>query len=132
MINMSGATYSYPIPERKMDKFLFGYMASQEHRFSDWLLEDLGCNTYASKQPNGYKDISTDWMSTELIIRRLLSAKKAFHRFNIDDQIDDNLHEKIVLKNFDNADKIFKILSKSKSNEEKHIVLFNLPEALKA
>ena len=32
----------------------------------------------------------------------------------------------------DNADKILKILSKSKSNEEKHIVLFNLPEALKA
>jgi len=132
MINMSGVTYSYPIPERKMDKFVFGYMASQEHRFSDWLLEDLGCNPYASKQPNGYSDISTDWMSTELIIRRLLYAKKAFHRFNVNDQINDNLHEKIVLKNFDNADKILKILSKSKSNEEKHIVLFNLPEALKA
>ena len=104
----------------------------QEQRISDWLLEDLGCHPYRSKQPNGYSDLSKDWMSTELIIRRLMYAKKAFNKLKVNDMIDDKLHEKIVHKNLDNPDQILKILSKSRSNEEKHIVLFNLPEVLKA
>ncbi len=132
MINMSGSTYAYPISEYYMDKFVFGYPAIEKQRFSDWLLEDLGCHPYRSKQPNGYSDISTDWMSTELMIRRLLYAKKAFSLMKAQDQNDDNLHEKIVLKNFDNPDQILKILSKNKVNRQKHTVLFNLPETLKA
>ena len=51
---------------------------------------------------------------------------------NVKDQIDENIHEKIILNNFDNPDKILKIVSKAKTNEEKHIILFNLPEVLKA
>ncbi len=131
-INMSGAAYSYPIPEREMDKFVFGYSASKEHKFSDWLLEDLGYHPYKSKQPNGYSDMSSDWLSTELIIRRLMYAKKAFHRYKAQDQIDDTIHERIIHTNFDNPDKILKIVSKAKTNEEKHVILFNLPEALRA
>jgi biopolymer transport protein ExbD len=33
---------------------------------------------------------------------------------------------------FDNPDKILKIVAKAKSNEEKHMILFNLPEVLRA
>ena len=47
-------------------------------------------------------------------------------------QLDENIHEKIIRNNFDNPDKILKIVSKAKTNEEKHILLFNLPEVLKA
>jgi uncharacterized protein (DUF1800 family) len=47
------------------------------------MLEDLGYHPYLAKQPNGYSDFSSDWMSTELIIRRLMYAKKAFHRYKI-------------------------------------------------
>ena len=132
MINMSGSTTAYPIPEYYMDKFVLGYRASDKQRFSDWLLEDLGCNPYTSKQPNGYSDLSVDWMSTELMIRRLLYARKAYHMMNFKEQGDDTLHEKIVLNNFDEPDKILKILSKNKVNRQKHVVLFNLPEILKA
>ncbi len=132
MINMSGMTSEYPISEYYMDKYKFGFFASEKQRFSDWLLEDLGCNPYRSKQPNGYSDISTDWMSTELMIRRLLYAKKAFFMMKAEDQNDDTLHERIVLKNFDNPDQILKILSKNKVNRQKYTVLFNLPETLKA
>ena len=132
MINMSGATYAYPTPEREMDKFVFGYDMSHNMKFSDWLLEDLGCHPYASKQPNGFSDLEKDWLSTELIIRRIMYARKAFHRYNVNDQIDDNMHEKIIRNNFDNPERILKIVSKAKTNEEKHIILFNLPEVLKA
>ena len=131
-INMSGATYAYPIPEKKMDKFELGNLISQELREPDRLLKDIGYHPYRSKQPNGYSDLSSDWMSTELIIRRLMYAKRAFHTYKIKDQIDDTIHEKIIRTNFDNPDKILKIVSKAKSNEEKHMVLFNLPEVLRA
>jgi uncharacterized protein (DUF1800 family) len=131
-INMSGSSYAYPIPEKMMDKFELGVLVSQTLREPDWLLEDIGCHPYRSKQPNGYSDISTDWLSTELIIRRLMYAKEAFHKYKIKDQLDDNIHEKIIRTNFDNPDKILKIVSKAKSNEEKHMILFNLPEVLRA
>ncbi len=131
-INMSGASYAYPVPEKKMDRFKLGYLVSQELREPDWLLEDIGCHPYRSKQPNGYSDISSDWLSTELVIRRLMYAKRAFHTYKLNDQIDDTIHEKIIRTNFDNPDKILKIVSKAKSNEEKHMILFNLPEALRA
>ena len=42
------------------------------------------------------------------------------------------INEKIIQTNFDNPDKILKIVSKAKSNEEKHMILFNLPEVLRA
>jgi hypothetical protein len=96
------------------------------------LLMDIGCHPYKSTQPNGYSDLSSDWLSTELLIRRLLYAKKAFHRYNINDQLDNSIHEKIIRTNFDNPDKILKIVSKAKTNEEKHMILFNLPEVLRA
>jgi len=36
------------------------------------------------------------------------------------------------INNFDNSDEILNIVSRAKTNEEKHIILFNLPEVLKA
>ena len=109
-----------------------GNVVSENLREPDWMLEDLGYHPYLAQQPNGYSDYSSDWMSTELIIRRLLYAKKAFHRYNLEGQFDQYIHDKIVRTNFDNPDKILKILSKAKSNEEKHMILFNLPEVLRA
>ena len=38
-------------------------------------MEDIG-HPYLSKQPNGYSDLAEDWMSPELIIRRLIYADK--------------------------------------------------------
>ena len=131
-INMSGNTYAYPIPEKRIDNFYLGSRVTEEIREPDRLLMDIGCHPYKSNQPNGYSDLSSDWLSTELLIRRLLYAKKAFHRYNINDQLDNNIHEKIIRTNFDNPDKILKIVSKGKSNEEKHMILFNLPEVLRA
>ena len=59
-------------------------------------------------------------------------AKEAFYMQKTIDQLNDKIHEKIIRTNFDNPDKILKIVSKAKSNEEKHMILFNLPEVLRA
>jgi uncharacterized protein (DUF1800 family) len=131
-INMSGSNYSYPTKEKIMDAYPFGLQPSGTIRNQAWFLEDLGCHPYKQKQPNGYSDFEKDWMSTELIIRRVMYAKTAFFKYNTTDQLDENLHEKIIRNNFDNPDKILKIVSRAKSPEEKHIILFNLPEVLKA
>ncbi len=132
VINMSGLAYKYPVPERKMDNYMLGNLPSEELRESDWRLENIGYHPYRAKQPNGYSDISTDWMSTELIIRRLMYAKEAFHMYKTMDQLDLKNHENIIRSNFDDPDQILKIVSKAISNEEKHMILFNLPEVLKA
>jgi hypothetical protein len=58
--------------------------------------------------------------------------KRLFINIKLKDQIDDTIHEKIIRTNFDNPDKILKIVAKAKSNEEKHMILFNLPEVLRA
>jgi len=71
-------------------------------------------------------------MSTELSTRRVLYAKKAFHKYKVTDINDYDRHEKIVRNNYDKPDEILKILSKAKTLEERHILLFNLPETLKA
>ena len=59
-------------------------------------------------------------------------AKEAFYTYKTTDQLDLKIHEKIIRTNFDNPDKILKIVSKAKSNEDKHMILFNLPEVLRA
>ncbi len=131
-INMSGSTYSYPTKEKEIDSLPLGIKPFGQISWQGWFLEDLGCHPYRQKQPNGFSDLEKDWLSTELIIRRIMFAKTAFHKFNTQDMLDDNIHEKIIRNNFDNPDKILKIVSKAKTNEEKHILLFNLPEVLKA
>jgi len=129
---MSGSTYSYPTKEKIIDGHPLGMKPFGLINWQRWFLEDLGCHPYKQKQPNGYSDFEKDWMSTEMIIRRIMYAKTAFHKYNVDDQISDNIHEKIIINNFDNSDEILNIVSRAKTNEEKHIILFNLPEVLKA
>ena len=131
-INMSGSTYSYPVGEKLIDSHPLGIKPFGEISEQAWFLKDLGCHPYRQKQPNGFSDLEKDWLSTELIIRRIMFAKTAFHKFSLQDMLDNNIHEKIIRNNFDNPDKILKIVSKAKTNEEKHIILFNLPEVLKA
>ena len=39
VINMSGAGYAYPVPEKMMDKFHLGFPVAQNLREIDWRLE---------------------------------------------------------------------------------------------
>ena len=41
-------------------------------------------------------------------------------------------YENLILKNFNNYNKVLKILSKVKKLKNRHTILFNLPEMLKA
>ena len=65
---------------------------------------------YRPIQPNGYFDLETDWMSPELLIRRI-SAPTDLARRNI--QLKD--FKKMIDQNFDNPDQLKKLISDVKS-----------------
>ena len=96
-----------------------------------WFMEDMGHHPYLSKQPNGYSDLSEDWMSPELIIRRLIYARQGYINLKPDNK-NNEFFEKVVNKNFDNPDKILKILKQNEKPIDRHILLFNLPEVFRA
>ena len=99
-------------------------------RRPQWILEKLGHHPYRAKQPNGWSDHSDDWISPELLIRRLVYAKSSYNFIKMEKNMDD--FENIVKKNFDNPDKIMKHLNHKSRSKEKHTLLFNHPEFLKA
>ncbi len=84
-----------------------------------------------AKQPNGYSDLAEDWMSPELIIRRLIYARQGYIHLKPDNK-NNEFFEKVVNKNFDNPDKIMKLLKQNEKPIERHIILFNLPWVFRA
>ena len=121
-----------PSPE-VMDSYELGYKPTRKQRSPEKILRDIGHHPYRAKQPNGWSDYSEDWLSPELLIRRLVYANKTY-AFSKAENNTEEFYEKIVKNNFDNPEKILKYLN-DKSNyklHDKHTLLFNHPEFLKA
>ena len=120
------------IPTPKlMDLYNLGQKPTNGQRSSEHLLRELGHHPYLAKQPNGWSDISDDWMSPELLIRRLVYSKEAYYKKSGKSQTPE-FYEEMVQKNYDNPNEILQILSQHKELVHKHVILFNLPETLKS
>ena len=52
----------------------------------------MGHHPYRAKQPNGWSDHSDDWISPELLIRRLVYAKASYNFSKMNDLI---LHKQV-------------------------------------
>ena len=129
MVKMTGADI---IPSTKiMDDHVLGDKIKKSQRVSHNLLRDIGHHPYFSKQPNGWSDISDDWMSPELLIRRLVYSKEIYNKIKKNNQSND-FYAEMILKNFDNPNQILKTLNKKKDPMDRHVLLFNLPEVLKS
>ena len=114
-----------------MDSYQLGTKPSRKQRSPERLLRNLGHHPYRAKQPNGWPDHSDEWISPELIIRRLVYAKLS-HSFSKMENNNNEYYEDIVLKNFDNPGKIMKYLDQKNRIVEKQTLLFNHPEFLKS
>jgi uncharacterized protein (DUF1800 family) len=127
--------YWPPKPEL-MDKYELGQKPFDSHRKPEWLMYDIGHHPYRAKQPNGWSDHSDDWISPELLIRRLVYAKASFHFSKIENTQNaenySNMIKRMIEKNFDNPNKIMKYINQKNRSIEKHTLLFNHPEFLKA
>ena len=76
-------------------------------------------------------DLSIDWISPELLIRRLIYAKESYLKSKPENN-NNEFYNKIVQKNFDNPDKILEYINKKDKPSDKQTLLFNHPEFLKA
>ena len=100
------------IPGTKlMESYELGYKPSGYQRSLERLLKELGHHPYLVKQPNGWSDYSEDWMSPELMIRRLIFAKQGYFKMKPSNQ-NNGFYEKMIRKNFDNPNEILKFLKK--------------------
>ena len=125
-------------------EFLMTKESFWKHDFSRWpeaqfqitrLMEDLGHHPFDFKQPNGYMDNEEEWISPEMMIRRLVYAKDSFNYFKSDNAKKDNFRDFLVTainKNFDNPDEIANEIFTENSFSSKIVTTFlNLPEVLR-
>ena len=119
-----------PSPET-MDSYELGITPTRKQRSPERLLRNIGQHPYRAKQPNGWSDHSDDWISPELLIRRLVYAKLS-HSFSKMQNNNEDYYQNIVEKNFDNPDKIMKYLNQKSRIVEKQTLLFNHPEFLRS
>ena len=121
-----------PSPE-VMDSYELGNSPTRKQRSPERIMREIGQHPYRAKQPNGWSDFSEDWMSPELLIRRLVYAQLSYSYINVKNRENyDKFYHDIVVKNFDNPNNIMKYLNKKKRFIEKHTLLFNHPEFLRS
>ena len=73
MANMAGS--NWPVPSKEMT-YDFEHNTQGHMHVVKWDLEELGLAPYRPIQPNGWSDLGIDWISPELLLRRLVFAKK--------------------------------------------------------
>ena len=121
----------WPDSDEKFDSYQLGYGLDPYQAKPSEYLWDMGHHPYLAAQPNGYSDLADDWTSPELIIRRFLYARQGYINLKPANK-NDEFYEKVVINNFDKPDEIFKHLNKIEKTIDKHIMLFNLPEVIRA
>ena len=126
------ADLNWPPSTDLMDKYELGQRPFDSQREPEWLLQNIGHHPYRAKQPNGWSDHSADWISPELLIRRLVYAKASYNFAKMENNKNAEYYVNMVENNFDNPSKIMKYLNQKNRSVEKHTLLFNHPEFLKA
>ncbi len=126
------ADLNWPPSPDLMDKYELGQRPFDSQREPEWLLKNIGHHPYRAKQPNGWSDHSADWISPELLIRRLVYSKASYNFAKMENNKNAEYYVSMVENNFDNPSKIMKYLNQKNRSVEKHTLLFNHPEFLKA
>lgn len=109
-VRISGAQWP-PTPE--MMAYDFKTKPSFWARQPMILMREMGHNLLAPAQPNGWPDTSAEWLSPELLIRRLAAARMLTNKREIAPRIN---YEEVLRKNFDTQDDILPLLRDSSFN----------------
>ena len=123
----------WPPSKEIMDAYELGFKPTRKQRLPEKILRRLGHHPYRAKQPNGWSDHSEDWISPELLIRRLFFADRSYS-FIKPENDNKEFIEKIVNNNFDKPDLVLDYMFKNMVHRksERNVLLFNHPEFLKA
>ena len=127
------ADLKWPPSPEVMDSYELGTKPTKKQRSPEKIMREIGHHPYRAKQPNGWSDFSEDWMSPELLIRRLVYAQLSYSFIKVKSRENyEEYYQNIVEKNFDNPNKIMKYLNQKSRSIEKHTLLFNHPEFLRS
>jgi len=108
-VRMSGLNWP-PSPE--VMAYDFKSRPSQPARQPDIIMRELGHNLLAPSQPNGWPDTEEEWLSPELLIRRLAASSKFANDPKYSAFPD---YYKVAEKNFDAFDDVNYFLHKAKN-----------------
>ena len=116
MVHMVGG--NWPLQADEM-KYNFKIKPNNHQRKPRFFMKEIGYEPYRPIQPNGYSDIESDWISPELLIRRMSAPKEIAQR-----RIALKNFGLMIDKNFDNAEEIKYLIKDVKSPSTKMELIF--------
>ena len=116
MVHMVGG--SWP-PQADEMKYNFKIKPNNHQRRPRFFMKEIGYEPYRPIQPNGFSDLESDWISPELLIRRMSAPKEIAQR-----RIALKNFEEMIEKNFDNPEEIKVLIDGVKSPSTKMQLIF--------
>ena len=127
-----------PISSKKM-YYEFKFEPSNRQEQLTWYLNEVGHSPYRPKQPNGWSDYEVDWISPELLLRRLWFASNEIPNHVKIENYSHSFMSLCLERNFDNHERMTSMIEDLKINkitkndlEKIYGIICNLPWVLKA
>ena len=127
-----------PISSKKMN-YEFKFEPSNRQEQLTWYLNEVGHSPYRPKQPNGWSDYEVDWVSPELLLRRLWFASNEIPNLVKIENYSHNFMSRCLERNFDNYERMISMIENLQINkitkydlEKIYGIISNLPWVLKA
>ena len=127
-----------PISSKKM-QYEFKFEPSNRQGQLTWYLNEVGHSPYRPKQPNGWSDYEVDWISPELLLRRLWFASNEIPNHVKIENYSHSFMSLCLERNFDNHERMTSMIEDLKINkitkndlEKIYGIICNLPWVLKA
>ena len=96
------------------------------------ILWEIGHPIYRAKQPNGFIDLEDEWLSPELIIRRLAAARRWDDIANPNVDYNQDYFVNVIEKNFDHPENLLKLIRETNFSADRFAVFANSPEVMRA
>ena len=127
-----------PISSKKMN-YEFKFEPSNRQEQLTWYLNEVGHSPYRPKQPNGWSDYEVDWVSPELLLRRLWFASNEIPSHVKIENYSHSFMSLCLERNFDDHERMTSMIEDLKINkitkndlEKIYGIICNLPWVLKA
>ena len=127
-----------PISSKKMN-YEFKLEPSNRQEQLSWYLNEVGHSPYRPKQPNGWSDYEVDWVSPELLLRRLWFASNEIPNHVKIENYSHRFMSLCLERNFDDHERMTSMIEDLKINkitkndlEKIYGIICNLPWVLKA
>ena len=127
-----------PISSKKMN-YEFKFEPSNKQEQLTWYLNEVGHSPYRPKQPNGWSDYEVDWVSPELLLRRLWFASNEIPNHVKIENYSHRFMSLCLERNFDDHERMTSMIEDLKINkitkndlEKIYGIICNLPWVLKA